>query len=30
MRPVADLNTLNRSEKDMNRVLRLVTILHAK
>jgi acyl-CoA reductase-like NAD-dependent aldehyde dehydrogenase len=30
MRPVADLTTLNRSDKDLNRVLRLVTILHGK
>ena len=30
MRPVADLTTLNRSDKDMNRVLRLVTLLHGK
>ena len=30
MRPVADLTTLNRSDKDMNRVLRMVTLLHGR
>ena len=30
MRPVADLTTLNRSDKDLNRVLRLVTLLHGR
>jgi len=30
MRPVADLTTLNRTDKDLNRVLRLVTLLHGK
>jgi acyl-CoA reductase-like NAD-dependent aldehyde dehydrogenase len=30
MRPVADLTSLNRSDKDMNRVLRMVTLLHGR
>ena len=30
MRPLADLTTLRRSDKDLNRVLRLVTLLHGK
>jgi acyl-CoA reductase-like NAD-dependent aldehyde dehydrogenase len=30
MRPVADLTTLNRTDKDLNRVLRLVTLLHGR
>ena len=30
MRPLADLTTLQRSDKDLNRVLRLVTLLHGK
>jgi acyl-CoA reductase-like NAD-dependent aldehyde dehydrogenase len=30
MRPLADLTTLRRSEKDLNRVLRLVTLIHGK
>ena len=30
MRPMADLTTLRRSDKDMNRVLQLVTLLHGK
>ena len=30
MRPVADLTSLNRSDKDMNRVLRVVTLLHGR
>jgi hypothetical protein len=30
MRPLADLTTLRRSPKDLNRVLRLVTLIHGK
>jgi hypothetical protein len=30
MRPLADLTTLQRSDKDLNRVLRLVTLIHGK
>jgi acyl-CoA reductase-like NAD-dependent aldehyde dehydrogenase len=30
MRPLADLTTLRRSDKDLNRVLRLVTLVHGK
>jgi acyl-CoA reductase-like NAD-dependent aldehyde dehydrogenase len=30
MRPLADLTTLQRSGKDLNRVLRLVTLVHGK
>jgi hypothetical protein len=30
MRPLADLTTLQRSDKDLNRVLRLVTLVHGK
>ncbi len=30
MRPMADLTTLRRSDKDMNRVLQLITLLHGK
>jgi acyl-CoA reductase-like NAD-dependent aldehyde dehydrogenase len=30
MRPVADLTSLRRSDKDLNRVLRLVTLVHGR
>src|SRR5580658_4235314 len=30
MKPLADLTTLQRSDKDLNRVLRLVTLIHGK